>query len=234
MMPDKKEVIKHSAAVHIQNNITLLQRRSWNVLLANAYDELPTEEEHHIAVKDLARMLDFDSKNDNYLKEALEALVGCKVKWNVLDKDGEEEWGVTTLLARAKIRRGICTYAYSPELRRRLHNPRMYARINLGMQNKFESSKQHARKAAEDLREAAGAVAGEYRGKAEQVWNDARGKAEKAWTDARGRAEEAWGDARTRARTFQDDAEQYVRENPTKAIFTALGVGFVLGLIFRR
>lgn len=90
-------------------------------------------------------------------------------------------------------------------------------------QDKFESSKVHARKAAEDLRDAAGAIAGEY-----------RGKAEKAWTDARGRAEEAWGDARTRARTFQDDAEQYVRENPTKAIFTALGVGFVLGLIFRR
>jgi len=90
MMHDKKEVIKHSAAVHIQNNITLLQRRSWNVLLANAYDELPTEDEHHIAVKDLVRMLNFDSKNDDYLKESLEALVGCKVKWNVLDKDGED------------------------------------------------------------------------------------------------------------------------------------------------
>src|SRR5213080_3220173 len=90
-------------------------------------------------------------------------------------------------------------------------------------QNKFESSKMHARKAAEDLREAAGAIAGEYRGKAEQ-----------AWTDARGKDEQALGDARTRARTFQDDAEEYVRENPTKAIFTALGVGFVLGLIFRR
>jgi len=101
-------------------------------------------------------------------------------------------------------------------------------------QNKFESSKMHARKAAEDLRDAAGAVAGEYRGKAEQAWTEARGKAEKVWTDARGRAEEAWGDAQTRARTFQDDAEEYVRENPTKAIFTALGVGFVLGLIFRR
>src|SRR5689334_12810507 len=101
-------------------------------------------------------------------------------------------------------------------------------------QNKFESSKVHARKAAEELRDAAGAIAGDYRDKAEQVWTDARGKAEKAWTDARGRAEDAWDDARTRARTFQDDAEQYVRENPTKAIFTALGVGFVLGLIFRR
>jgi len=101
-------------------------------------------------------------------------------------------------------------------------------------QNKFESSKMHARKAAEDLRDAAGAIAGEYRGKAEQAWTDARGKAEHAWTDARDKAEQAWGDARTRARTFQDDAEEYVRENPTKAIFTALGVGFVLGLIFRR
>src|SRR5260370_23484881 len=101
-------------------------------------------------------------------------------------------------------------------------------------QDKFESSKMHARKAAEDLRDAAGAIAGEYRGKAEQVWNDARGKAEEAWTDARGKAEQAIGDARTRARTFQDDAEEYVRENPTNAIFTALGVGFVFALIFRR
>ena len=79
-------------------------------------------------------------------------------------------------------------------------------------QEKLESSKQHARKAAEDLKSAAGAIAGEYRGKAEQ----------------------ALGDATERVRTFQEDAEQYVRENPTKAVFTALGIGFVLGLIFRR
>src|SRR6266852_6109969 len=101
-------------------------------------------------------------------------------------------------------------------------------------QDKFESSKMHARKATEDLRDAAGEIAAAYRGKAEQVWHDARGKVEEAWTGARGKAEQAIGDARTRARTFQDDAEEYVRENPTKAIFTALGVGFVLGLIFRR
>ena len=70
----------------------------------------------------------------------------------------------------------------------------------------------HIHKAAEDLRSAAGATADEYR---------ARGK-------------EAWDDALQRVRSFQDDSKQYVRENPTKAVFTALGVGFVLGLIFRR
>lgn len=41
-----------------------------------------------------------------------------------------------------------------------------------------------------------------------------------------------WEDARERARTFQEDSEQYVRENPTKAVW--LGIGLVLGLILRR
>ncbi|HEY2711550.1 MAG TPA: hypothetical protein VGI60_03480 [Chthoniobacterales bacterium] len=79
-------------------------------------------------------------------------------------------------------------------------------------EEKVQSGVSHARKAADDLRSAAGAVADEYRGRAEEVWNEAS----------------------DRVRSFQEDTEQYVRDNPTKAIFTALGVGFVLGLIFRR
>jgi hypothetical protein len=139
MLQGKQDVIKHSAAIHIQNNITLLQRRAWNVLLANAYDELPVQERHRMRIQELMRTLEFDSKNEEYLKEALEALVSCKVRWNLLDKDGEHEWGVTTLLAEAKIKNGICAYAYGPTLRERLHNPHMYARISLSMQNKFDS-----------------------------------------------------------------------------------------------
>lgn len=138
--PERKEIIKkHSAAIHIQNNITLLQRRAWNVLLYHAYDELPRHERHHVPVKVLIAQLEFDSKNEDYLREALEALVGCKVKWNVLDKDGEWEWGVTTLLAEAKIKGGVCTYAYGPTLRERLYSPTMYAKIDLSIQNQFDS-----------------------------------------------------------------------------------------------
>ena len=117
----KQEVIKHSAAIQIQNSITLLQRRAWNVLLAHAYDELETEEEHHMRVQHLMQMLEFHSKNEDYLREAMEALVRCTVRWNVLSKDGEE-CGVTTLLAQAKVKQDICTYAYSPEMRRRLRS----------------------------------------------------------------------------------------------------------------
>lgn len=79
-------------------------------------------------------------------------------------------------------------------------------------QSKLESSKGHAKKAADDLRTAATDIAGEYRGKAEQ----------------------AWGDAQDRVRTMQEDGEQYVRENPMKAVLSALGIGFVLGMVFRK
>ncbi|MDA1190071.1 MAG: replication initiation protein [Candidatus Poribacteria bacterium] len=131
--------IKHSAAIQIENSISLLQRRTWNVLLANAYDELAEREVHTIKVQHLMNVLGFESKNERYLKEALKALAGCTVEWNLLGKDGTERWGVTALLAQAEIESGICTYAYSPVLRRRLHNPNMYAKISLSIQKRFNS-----------------------------------------------------------------------------------------------
>ena len=65
---------------------------------------------------------------------------------------------------------------------------------------------------AEDLKSAAGETVEVYREKAEQVWDEAK----------------------DRGRTIKKGAEQYIRENPTKAVFTALGIGFVLGLITFR
>ena len=133
------EVIKASPAIQIQSKITHLQRRAWNVLLANAYDELPNKDIHHVNVVELAKKLGFNSRDYDHLKETLEALVDCTVKWNILGKDKKEEWGVVSLLAEARIKDGICTYAYSPYLRTRLYNPRIYTKINLSLQNQFTS-----------------------------------------------------------------------------------------------
>ena len=139
MLKEKREVIKHSAAIQIENTVSLLQRKTWNVLFANAYDELPTHEEHTVNVQALMSILDYDSTNQAHLKKSIKNLVTTGVEWNLLDKDKLIEWGVTTLLAFAKIRDGACTYSYSSEMRRRLHNPAMYARISLELQNKFTS-----------------------------------------------------------------------------------------------
>ena len=135
----RNELIKASPAIQIQSKMTLLQRRAWNVLLANAYDELPNTDIYQVSVAELAAKLGFNSKNESYLEEILEALVDYKVKWNLLDKDKEEEWGVAVLLASANIKDGICTYGFAPHLRQKLHNPRIYAKLNLHLQNRFKS-----------------------------------------------------------------------------------------------
>lgn len=88
---------------------------------------------------------------------------------------------------------------------------------------KLHSGEEHATNAVQDLRAAATAKAAELRGVAEEKVQEIRGRAEKAYTDARSQAE-----------SLRGENEQWVRDNPTRAILTALGAGFVLGLVFRR
>src|SRR2546426_6731234 len=101
----RHEVIKNSAAIQINNKISLLQRRSWNALLFHAYNELETEEEHRIPLQKLADLVGYDSHDMDYLKEASKAMMRCIVEWDVLDKDGNPQWGATALLAQATIER---------------------------------------------------------------------------------------------------------------------------------
>lgn len=134
---ERDEFIKASPAIQIQGSTSHLQRRAWNVLLANAYDELPTKEIHRVSVVELAEKLGFTSRNQDHLKDMLKALTECLVEWNTLGKDREQVWGVAALLASVEIEKGICTYAFAPHLRLKLYNPRVYAKLNLRLQNQF-------------------------------------------------------------------------------------------------
>ena len=106
-MLKKREVIKHSAAIHITNRVSILQRRAWNILLAQAFDDLIEKEEHQVEIKDLIDELKFDSKNEDYIKGMLRSLTTTGVEWNVFEKDREQEWAITTLLAQAHIKKGM-------------------------------------------------------------------------------------------------------------------------------
>ena len=79
-------------------------------------------------------------------------------------------------------------------------------------ENKLESDEARVQRAAEALESATAKLAEDYRDKAEQSWDETK----------------------VRVRTWQEDGEDYVRENPMKAIFAALGIGFVLGFTFRH
>jgi hypothetical protein len=136
---DKKELKKHSATIQIRNNISLLQRKTWNALLWNAYHNLTTKDIHSIPMQGIAQLVGYDSKDEKYLKTATKAMMGCMVEWDVLDKDGSEAWGAAVLLASVEIKRGICSYGFAPHLRYKLYNPDMYARLDLDMQKRFKS-----------------------------------------------------------------------------------------------
>ena len=117
--------------------------------------------------------------------------------------------------------------------------------------NRFETGKAHAKRAAEELRAAASAKAGELRERAGELRETASAKAQEwrdtatakagEWRDTaaaraeewRGQAQDYYDTARDRARVIQDDSEAFVRENPTRSVLVAMGVGFVIGLLFR-
>ena len=89
--------------------------------------------------------------------------------------------------------------------------------MNLGVgmaaaENKLESDEARVQRAAKALESATTNVAEDYQDKVEQSWDEAK----------------------VRVRTWQQEGEEYVRENPMRAIFAALGVGFVLGIMIRR
>ena len=81
-----------------------------------------------------------------------------------------------------------------------------------GNQDHFEASKAHAHAAAAEMRDAAAEAAREFRERASGVA----------------------GEWKEKAQNVQREIEDYVREHPTKSILAAVGVGFVIGLIFRR
>jgi ElaB/YqjD/DUF883 family membrane-anchored ribosome-binding protein len=101
-------------------------------------------------------------------------------------------------------------------------------------QEAADSAKDHVKSAADDFKAAASAKAEEIRRAAEQKADELRHAAEDKARELRGAAESVWSDARSKAKTWQSDSETYIRENPTKAILIALGLGFFLGLMFRK
>jgi len=135
----RSAVKKHVAAIHISGKLSLLQRKLSTVLLQNAYDTLTTAPRHAIDVSVLSAMIGYNSNDVETLKQSLRGLVETVVEWDMLNPDQTQEWGVSSLLAYAKLKGGVCEYAYSSALAEKLHDPDVFAMINLDIMRKFSS-----------------------------------------------------------------------------------------------
>ncbi|WP_435310528.1 replication initiation protein [Primorskyibacter sedentarius] len=132
-------VKKHVAAIHVSGKLTLLQRKLSNVLLLNAYDTLTSQASHQMDARTLCLMIGYNSNDMDTLKASLRGLAETVAEWDMLDAQGRQEWGVSALLSYAKLKGGICEYAYSPALAEKLHDPKVFALINLNIQRRFTS-----------------------------------------------------------------------------------------------
>lgn len=88
--------------------------------------------------------------------------------------------------------------------------------------------------AANDLRAAAGEKAREFVQSAEEKASALKLAAVDKAHHFKESAAEQWEDTRVKAKELHLTAEDYIRENPTKCVLSALGVGFLIGLIVRR
>lgn len=133
---------KHVAAVHTSGELSLVERKISNILLLNAYDNLISPEgaevRHTIPVDYLGQMMGWDeSKNVTSLKRALKSLQQTIIEFNLM-RDGKEDWESMPLLSYGRIHNGVCTYGYVGELAKKLHDPDVFALINVGMQKRFK------------------------------------------------------------------------------------------------
>jgi ElaB/YqjD/DUF883 family membrane-anchored ribosome-binding protein len=96
------------------------------------------------------------------------------------------------------------------------------------------SGKDHLRAAAGDIKEAVSAKVEDIRQAAAEKTDELREAAQDKVQELKGAAESVWLNTRSQAKTWQTEGEAYIRDHPTKAVFIALGAGFVLGLLLRK
>ena len=136
---ERESLRKHVAAIHVGGKLSLLQRKLSNCLLLHAYDDLLTRPSHRIDAETLCALSGYASRDRDTLKAALRALAETTAEWNMLGDNGEEEWGISSLLSYAKLSGGVCEYAYSAPLAAKLYDPAVFSMINMRIQRNFTS-----------------------------------------------------------------------------------------------
>ncbi len=132
---------KATGAIHIRNDTTMLQRKLTDALLCVAGTQLGdrTILSHQVSLSYLCQLTGFNSNNVAHIKNSLESLVATRIKWDIVNPDGEREWGVAALLADARIRGGVVTYSFAPQLREKLAAPERWATLRMQVIRRFSS-----------------------------------------------------------------------------------------------
>lgn len=138
-MDQNKQIIKHSSTTQIINDMNLVARKCWNILVANAFDEMKYKDQFEITASELIKMLGMKTKNYSYFESIFDSLFKSSFTINILKKDKAVGWERFSALSYAKYYKGRLTYQFSEQLQNKLTDPEMYVKLKLAIQNKMTS-----------------------------------------------------------------------------------------------
>jgi plasmid replication initiation protein len=136
------DVKKPVEAIQCANTFSLIQRKMYNVLLANAANNLRSDVTHRISMGTLCKLMGYDSKDYKSIKDKFRELRRMDIEWDIINEQGNKVWTNTSPLSLARVieGKGICEYEFTASLIPLLSAPAQYAKFSLGIQSKFQSS----------------------------------------------------------------------------------------------
>jgi plasmid replication initiation protein len=137
-----RDVKKPIEAIQCANTFSLIQRKMYNVLLANAAGSLLNNVTHRISMGMLCNLMGYGSRDYNSIKNQFRELRRMDIEWDIINEEGHKVWTNTSPLSLARIieGKGICEYEFTPSLLPYLDRPAQYAKFSLKVQSKFKSS----------------------------------------------------------------------------------------------
>jgi plasmid replication initiation protein len=136
------DVKKPVEAIQCANTFSLIQRKMYNVLLANAANNLRSDVTHRISMGVLCKLMGYDSKDYKSIKDKFRELRRMDIEWDIINEQGNKVWTNTSPLSLARVieGKGVCEYEFTASLIPLLSAPAQYAKFSLGIQSRFQSS----------------------------------------------------------------------------------------------
>lgn len=139
-VPAEWQVKKHVALIHASGALTKVEKLLVNVLLFNAYDDLLTKTTHTIPSKFLAPLIGWTAGNSLHdIKKAMKLLGSRVIEFNLLE-DGKASWEFNHFISWGKIKDGVCSYRYDPDMAKLLYEPEVYAMVRASLEYKLSGS----------------------------------------------------------------------------------------------
>ena len=153
----EKVLRKHVAIIHAYSMMSALQRKIVNVLLYQAiHTKNDDRNQGSVAVEclmpfsKLAKAVNFNSNNTQYLKEAIDGLASLKIEWNLLKDKAPTDISFLNL----RILHGSPTFYQNGEFNFSFHkfmldlagNPPIYGTIDIDIQAQLENYRSGFRK----------------------------------------------------------------------------------------